>query len=176
MFDWLPTSLQNPFFISEVEIPLVLIFLDVISGIVAALKHGNFQGKSLANFWSNDVFKYLIMIVMVYLVYTVSGNAVATMVASTLGLGTLGTSTATSMYQNLREFLTPAELAFADQVGASLGYPDQVVPPPIVQAAIPPVPAISNPVVASGTGVNTLLNTGISPVVQAPAAPPTFTQ
>ena len=191
MFSWLPTDLHNPFFISEVLIPLLLIFVDVVSGIIAAIRHGSFQGKALKNFWGNDVFIYLIIIVVVYLIYNVSGSAIATMVASTFGLGTLGTSTATSIYQNLWEFLTPTEMAVVDSVGASLGYidpglptaapVDPIVPPPIAQATLS---ATSSPVVvASGTSSGLgafvdqriLQTTGISPAV-SPTQPPTFTQ
>lgn len=182
MLTFLPDSLQNPFFLTEILLPLLFIVLDLVTGIGSSLKHNIFNGKLVADFLNGNVLRYLIAIITVWLTYSASGSAAATLTVSTLGLGALGVSIVSSIYQNCRELLSPAEMAVVDLAGVTLGYPDPATAKaslPLPTAPVTPTPTPTPPAAlttptALGAFVDQRPMIAVPPSSAVPGGPTTY--
>lgn len=109
--DFLAQTLQNPVLCWFFRVPLVLILLDVLTGIIAAVCTKTFQWQRLASFLGNDLLKYLLTTLAVLLCYLAGGIVQATTLASTLGMGVLAIHVIGSIRANILEIVKTSSLA-----------------------------------------------------------------
>jgi hypothetical protein len=118
---------QNPFFIAIIMIPAILIILDLVSGVGAALTSGKFDTRKLMDVLTSSVLPYVLAHIVVLAAYSVSGSVIATAAASALLMTGLTATMVASIYSNFREFTPAAMMQEVDAVGALVGMPDLTV-------------------------------------------------
>jgi len=162
-----------------VQIPLLLIFLDLITGVASACKRSVFTTKQLSDFVGQDLVKYLICFLMVLVLSILFGtNSPYTLIAL-VPTGTLAVSVAGSIIENLRE-LFPGDTVLVGAVEKELetvvpGFTGGVLSPSTVSPLPPPPPptrgGTPGPTASYGQLVQSL-GTGTSVPIVSPVSPP----
>lgn len=99
-------TVQNPFWRWFLFVPVLLIVLDLITGILAAILDKKFDGQQVGAFLGKNVGWLAGASLLVVIGYWgFGGSAVATAIANVLGMGTLATSVATSIKNNVVEII-----------------------------------------------------------------------
>lgn len=109
--------------------PLLLILLDLITGIAAAARTGKFALKEVSAFFGKDIMRYLGATGVVVLVYFFGGIAQATAIASALGMGTLALSIGDSIRANWQE-ITGDKIALPPQADKALSDVEKLASQP----------------------------------------------
>lgn len=152
-------------------IPLILILLDVITGVSAALKQGVFTWKQVDAFLLSNVAPYLLVVALVFAVYCYSGSVLAIQVSIPLGMLAHAGSVLGSIMENLKELGVSAPVVQeVEQMGQSFIQQPQVS----TWSSVPPAPTFVPPNIDK-------VNTQVHPIVQpevvrvntpAPVPPP----
>jgi hypothetical protein len=95
--------LQNNVMVWFLYAPLLLVAIDLLTGVLAAVKQGIFTWKRFTTFWTVSIDPYLTIVIIVYLTYLISGSAVASNVAIALGMLSHASATLGSIVENLKE-------------------------------------------------------------------------
>src|ERR1700719_215515 len=95
-------------------LPLVLVALDLGTGVASALRWNTFHFGTLPQFLNSSVGRYLVAFVFTMLVWLVAGNAAATAAAGLLTMGALAFSVVASIISNVKELLPAALAPFVD--------------------------------------------------------------
>jgi Bacteriophage holin family len=93
--------LTNTSFIALIIMPLVLIFVDIVSGIAKAIKLHDFSYRRVADFLGTSFLKYLVAFTASLVVFLIAGSAKAASVACWLGMGSLSLSLTASIIENI---------------------------------------------------------------------------
>lgn len=178
--------ITGPLFYTLVGLPLVLILLDVLTGVGASLRHGVFSARQLSNFLSGDLEKYVVAAIIVGATWFVSGSSGAQATAALLSMPVLAVSVIASIKQNCADLFGPLApmieadaVAFANQV-THRSLPEVSVPPPSLSTVafpgppVPPPTSLPSALASSATSTVPMMNTlpPGSVTFQVPAAPP----
>lgn len=98
---------SNPLLETLVIAPLVLLFLDIVTGVARAVKHQKFSWRRFSDFLGSSFLQYLVAIIATVLVFVVNGSAAAAIVAGVLGMSALATSLAASIVENVSDLNLP---------------------------------------------------------------------
>lgn len=99
-------TVQNPFWRWFLFVPVLLIVLDLATGITAAILDRKFHGEQVGAFLGKNVGWLAGASLLVVIGYWgFGGSAVATAIANVLGMGTLATSVAASIKNNVVEII-----------------------------------------------------------------------
>ncbi len=99
-------------------VPLLMIIFDIITGLARAIKTKEFKLRRIADFLGTSFLKYLACFGAVLLTWIASDSTEATIVAGSLGMGTLTVAIAGSISENLDTLGLPP--AVVNQVDGAL--------------------------------------------------------
>lgn len=94
---------QDQFVVSALLIPAGLILLDLVTGILSALKMQTFAWKRLGDVLGGNVLHYLVAIICVDMIYLLWGASASTAVGLYLSMGGLTASLIGSIMENVKE-------------------------------------------------------------------------
>lgn len=108
---------HDPGVVSVLLVPLILIPLDLITGITLAVRQHRFALRRITDFVGKDLWKYLGMLGFILMIWILSGEMTATAFASLLGMGSLSISIGASILENISSLnLPPAVLQEASHL------------------------------------------------------------
>lgn len=167
---------HDPGVISILLVPLILIPLDLATGVARAIKTHKFSLRRATDFAGNDLMKYLGIFGFIVFIWMLTGQMTATAFASLLGMGGLSISIGSSILENIATLnLPPIVTQEATQFVKGLETIAQMPLPQVQDIEGHPTlqtPAISVPIRTDPSPYTKMLSTftGFSDRITAPMA------
>lgn len=165
-----------------VQIPLLLILADLVTGILSAVKRSVFTTARIADFVGQDLVKYLVCFLMVLVLAIIAGPTSPYTLIALVPMGSLAVSVAGSIIANLREIF-PGDTVLVGAVEQELeavvptftGYHPPPTTPSSASSSSASPPPFSPAISPTDSYVQLMqsLQTGVHPNVGVPPPPPT---
>lgn len=156
--------------------PLLLIVLDVLTGIGAAVSRKQFIWQRLGDFLDTDLLKYFLVCVVVAIVYLAGGIAQATTVATLFGMGALAVHITASIGSNLGDIF--GEGTRANALVEPIAKQAESLPQSVTEKvpAVSEQPTVKTPVMKPAISLASQKTPGILPASASGKKPSGFQQ